>query len=641
MEATHGLESQGQALSAGSKSSSPWKPLTSWRAKDRHCQQGQNPAHHGSHSLPGEPRTGIVSRVKIQLTMEATHLLESQGQALSAGSKSSSPWKPLTTWRAKDRHCQQGQNPARHGSHSQTGEPRTGIFSRVKIQLTMEATHKLESQGQALSAGSKSSSPWKPLTDWRAKDRHCQQGQNPAHHGSHSPTGEPRTGIVSRVKIQLTMEATHFLESQGQALSAGSKSSSPWKPLTDWRAKDRHCQQGQNPAHHGSHSPTGEPRTGIVSRVKIQLTMEATHQLESQGQALSAESKSSSPWKPLTSWRAKDRHCQQGQNPAHHGSHSQTGEPRTGIVSRVKIQLTMEATHQLESQGQALSAGSKSSSPWKPLTFWRAKDRHCQQGQNPAHHGSHSPTGEPRTGIVSRVKIQLTMEATHFLESQGQALSAGSKSSSPWKPLTYWRAKDRHCQQGQNPAHHGSHSQTGEPRTGIVSRVKIQLTMEATHRLESQGQALSAGSKSSSPWKPLTSWRAKDRHCQQGPNPAHHGSHSPTGEPRTGIVSRDQIQLTTEATHSLESQGQALSAGTKSSSPQKPVTSWRAKDRHCQQGPDPAHHGSHSLPGEPRTGIVSRDQIQLTTEATHKLESQGQALSAGTKSSSPQKPLTF
>src|SRR6266404_637978 len=111
-------------------------------------------------------------------------------------------------------------------------------------------------------------------------------------------------------------------------------------------------------------------------------------------------------------------------------------EARTGVMSRVEIQLTMEATHSLESQGQVLSAGSKSSSPQKPLTSWRAKDRHCEQGQNPAHHGSHSLSGEPRTGIFSRVEIQLTTEATHCLESQGQASSAGSKSSSPWKPLT-------------------------------------------------------------------------------------------------------------------------------------------------------------------------------------------------------------
>src|SRR6266404_1389914 len=275
--ATHSLESQGQVSSAGSKSSSPQKPLTNWRAKDRHCHQGQNLAHHRSHSHPGEPRTGVISRVKIQLTTEATHILESQGQALSPGSKSSSPQKPLTNWRAKDRHCQQGQNPAHHRSHSPTGEPRTGIVSRVKIQLTMEATHQLESQGQASSAGSKSSSPQKPLTSWRAKDRHHQQGQNPAHHGSHSLPGEPRIGVVSRVKIQLTTEATHFLESQGQVSSAGSESSSPQKPLTTWRAKDRHHQQGQNPAHHRSHSHTREPRTGVVSRVKIQLTTEATH----------------------------------------------------------------------------------------------------------------------------------------------------------------------------------------------------------------------------------------------------------------------------------------------------------------------------------------------------------------------------
>ncbi len=55
-----------------------------------------------------------------------------------------------------------------------------------------------------------------------------------------------------------------------------------------------------------------------------------------------------------------------------------------------------------------------------------AKDRGYQQGQNLAHHGSHSQTEEPRAGVVvNRVKIQFTTEATHILESQGQALSAG------------------------------------------------------------------------------------------------------------------------------------------------------------------------------------------------------------------------
>jgi hypothetical protein len=60
-----------------------------------------------------------------------------------------------------------------------------------------------------------------------------------------------------------------------------------------------------------------------------------------------------------------------------------------------------------------------------------------------------------------------------------------------------------------------SHSQTGEPRTGIVSRLETQQGTAATHILESQGQALSAGLKHSKAQQPLTSWRAKDRHCQQ------------------------------------------------------------------------------------------------------------------------------
>ncbi len=156
----------------------------------------------------------------------------------------------------------------------------------------------------------------------------------------------------------------------------------------------------------------------------------------------------------------------------------------------------------------------KSRSPQKPLTYWRTKDRHCEQGQNPAHHRSHSLPGEPRTGIISRFKIQFTTEATHSLKSQGQVSSAGCKSSSQQKPLTSWRGEDRCHEQGQSPAHHGSHSHPGEVRTGIVSRVQIQLTMEATHKLDRQGQASSAGYKSSSSQKPLTSWRAKDRHCQ-------------------------------------------------------------------------------------------------------------------------------
>ena len=56
--------------------------------KDRHDQQARIATRHHSHSLPREPRTGMINRVRIV---------------------------------------------ARHHSHSLTGEPRTGMISRPEL----------------------------------------------------------------------------------------------------------------------------------------------------------------------------------------------------------------------------------------------------------------------------------------------------------------------------------------------------------------------------------------------------------------------------------------------------------------------------------------------------------------------------
>ena len=56
-------------------------------------------------------------------------------------------------------------------------------------------------------------------------------------------SGEPRTGIISRLKTQQGTAATHTLESRGQASSAGLKHSKAQQPLTPWRVEDRHHQQ--------------------------------------------------------------------------------------------------------------------------------------------------------------------------------------------------------------------------------------------------------------------------------------------------------------------------------------------------------------------------------------------------------------
>ncbi len=132
---------------------------------------------------------------------------------------------------------------------------------------------------------------------------------------------------------------------------------------------------------------------------------------------------------PLTSWRAKDRRRQRARNAAMHDSHSQSGEPRTGVVSGLETQPRTAATHFLESRGQASSASSKRSHARRPLTIWRAEDRRRQRARNAATHGSHSLPGEPRTGVVSGLETQLRTAATHFLESRGQGSSACLKRS--------------------------------------------------------------------------------------------------------------------------------------------------------------------------------------------------------------------
>ena len=67
----------------------------------------------------------MISRLELQQGTTATHRLESQGQA------------------------QQVRITARHHSHSQAGEPRTGMISRLELQQGTTATHQLEGQGQA------------------------------------------------------------------------------------------------------------------------------------------------------------------------------------------------------------------------------------------------------------------------------------------------------------------------------------------------------------------------------------------------------------------------------------------------------------------------------------------------------------
>ncbi len=108
----------------------------------------------------------------------------------------------------------------------------------------------------------------------------------------------------------------------------------------------------------------------------------------------------------------------------------------------------------------------------------------------------------------------------------------------------------------------------------------MHFSTEATHKLDSRGEVSSARFTCNS-------------HCR----------HLLAEEPRIGVViSKVEMQLVTEASYVLVSQGPASSVGSKCKSLWKPLTRWRVEDRRRQHGPIATH-----------------------MEAIHKLESRGHA----------------
>ena len=87
-------------------------------------------------------------QAKLQQSITVTHILESQGQALSAGQNCSKMSKPLTNLSIKNQHDQQGRIAGRY-SHLLPEEPRTPMINKLELWQETTATHFLKSQGQA------------------------------------------------------------------------------------------------------------------------------------------------------------------------------------------------------------------------------------------------------------------------------------------------------------------------------------------------------------------------------------------------------------------------------------------------------------------------------------------------------------
>src|SRR6266540_3795722 len=152
---THPLESRGGRVSAGTKRREGRLALTNWRAEEAGCQQARNGGRDGWHSPAGEQRRQGVSRHETEGGTAGTHLLESRGGRVSAGTKRREGRLALTSWRAEEAGCQQARNRGRDGWHSRSGEQRRQGVSRHDTEGGTAGTHILESRGGRAAAGTK------------------------------------------------------------------------------------------------------------------------------------------------------------------------------------------------------------------------------------------------------------------------------------------------------------------------------------------------------------------------------------------------------------------------------------------------------------------------------------------------------
>src|SRR6266540_1823237 len=207
----------------------------------------------------------------------------------------------------------------------------------------------------------------------------------------HSPSGEQRRQFVSRHETEGGTAGTHPLESRGGRVSAGTKQREGRLALTSWRAEEAGCQQARNRGRDGWHSQPGEQRRQGVSRHETEGGTAGTHILESRGGRVSAGTKQREGRLALTIWRAEEAGCQQARNRGRDGWHSQSGEQRRQGVSRHETEGGTAGTHDLESRGGRVSAGTKRREGRLALTFWRAEEAGCQQARNGGRDGWHSP----------------------------------------------------------------------------------------------------------------------------------------------------------------------------------------------------------------------------------------------------------
>src|SRR5271168_3147996 len=248
---SHSGERRTDRVSRGKKRAREGEVLTFWRAEDRQSQQGQKKSkgRRGTHILESEEQTESAEAKKEQGKERYSRTGERRADGVSRGKKRAREGEVLTFWRAEDRQSQQGQKKSkgRRGTHILESGGQAESAGAKKEQGKERYSHPGERRADRVSRGKKRAREGEVLTFWRAEDRQSQQGQKKSkgRRGTHILESGEQTESAGAKKEQGKERYSHPGEQRTGRVSKGKKRAREGEVLTSWRAESRQSQQGQ------------------------------------------------------------------------------------------------------------------------------------------------------------------------------------------------------------------------------------------------------------------------------------------------------------------------------------------------------------------------------------------------------------
>src|ERR1700678_684773 len=244
-------ERRADRVSRGKKRAREGEVLTFWRAESRQSQQGQKKSkgRRGTHGLESRGQAESAGAKKEQGKERYSPTGERRAGRVSRGKKRAREGEVLTNWRAESRQSQQGQKKSkgRRGTHVLESGEQAESAGAKKEQGKERYSHPGEQRADRVSRGKKRAREGEVLTNWRAESRQSQQGQKKSkgRRGTHQLESGEQTESAGAKKEQGKERYSHSGERRADRVSRGKKRAREGEVLTDWRAEDRQSQQGQ------------------------------------------------------------------------------------------------------------------------------------------------------------------------------------------------------------------------------------------------------------------------------------------------------------------------------------------------------------------------------------------------------------